>query len=151
MTTLEYCKKCKLETEFIPNGPKSTRCKPCREAYSKKYLQRDRLCAIPSCRATINKLGTYCLRCAYEVNLRTRYNLSLEAYAWLAYTQDFCCALCFKELDFSSKRGAVVDHCHSSNTVRGLLHSSCNTAIGLFGEDPVRIDQAAAYVRRFQS
>ena len=41
----------------------------------------------------------------------------------------------------------AVDHCHNSSTVRGLLCCSCNLAIGRMGDDPERLEAAAAYIR----
>jgi hypothetical protein len=42
----------------------------------------------------------------------------------------------------------VVDHDHASPTAepRGLLHSSCNAAIGLLGDDPERVKGAIRYL-----
>lgn len=141
-----YCKKCKEDTERVQCDD---RCKPCNDRRRTLWLIKDRVCATPLCSGLAFQKGTYCRRCSYESNLRTRYGVTLEEYAWLAYNQQFCCAICSRKLDFSTKRGAVLDHCHTTNKVRGLLHSSCNTAIGLFDEDPVTIDKAATYLRNW--
>ncbi len=141
MATL-YCKKCVKDTERLADG----RCKPCRTIYNQKWQGKDRLCATPLCKSLAFQKSTYCKQCSYEANLRARYGITLEDYGWLAYQQNFCCAICNRELDFSAKRGAVLDHSHTTGKVRGLLHSSCNTAIGLLGEDPVTISKAATYL-----
>jgi hypothetical protein len=55
--------------------------------------------------------------------------------------QDGCCAICRKV-----PKAFWVDHCHNSKTVRGLLCSGCNTAIGLLKDDPELIGTALNYV-----
>lgn len=142
-----FCKKCNKDTERLASS--EGRCKLCRDIYQKRYVGLVRSCATPLCNALAFRKGTYCQRCGYESNLRNRYSISLENYGWLAYSQNFNCALCLKPLEFSTRRGAVVDHCHKTRQIRGLLHGACNTAIGLFEEDPVKIEQAALYIRNF--
>lgn len=41
-----------------------------------------------------------------------------------------------------------IDHDHVTDVIRGLLCNTCNRALGLFKDDPVRLLQAAEYVRR---
>jgi hypothetical protein len=41
-----------------------------------------------------------------------------------------------------------VDHCHTTGKVRGLLCHSCNVALGLLRDDPVRIRALLAFVER---
>lgn len=40
------------------------------------------------------------------------------------------CPLCGKEIDIKIPREGVMDHCHDSGEVRGILHRSCNAAEG---------------------
>lgn len=142
-----YCNKCKENTNRVQCDD---RCKPCNDRRRAIWSARDRLCATPLCADLAFQKSTYCKRCSYESHLRIQYSVTLEDYAWLAYKQNFCCAVCEKPLNFTlPRRGAVLDHCHKTGQVRGLLHSSCNSAIGLLGEDPVTIDKAAVYLRSF--
>lgn len=41
-----------------------------------------------------------------------------------------------------------IDHCHDSNTFRGLLCDGCNKAAGFLGDSPERALQLAAYLER---
>lgn len=50
----------------------------------------------------------------------------------------------------ASRETLNVDHCHTTNKVRGLLCGACNRAIGLFRDDPEIIAKAAIYVARFK-
>jgi hypothetical protein len=60
----------------------------------------------------------------------------------LVAAQDGRCAICRRQ------RRLVLDHCHKTGKKRAALCSSCNVAIGLLGEDPVRIRDAANYVEK---
>src|ERR1035437_2009586 len=65
---------------------------------------------------------------------RIRYGITLEKARALLDAQGGRCAICKKELDFDNgERGRgqpVVDHCHSSNKVRGMLCTNCNLMLG---------------------
>lgn len=65
-------------------------------------------------------------------------------------TQNHLCKICnlpgFK-LDPRSKTLLVVDHCHSTGKVRGLLCHNCNRALGLFKDNTNSIENALNYLK----
>jgi hypothetical protein len=70
-----------------------------------------------------------------------RYGLSLEEFRAILERQGNACAIC--------RRSGVrlyIDHCHDTRMVRRLLCGKCNTGLGFFGDDPVRLRAAADYL-----
>lgn len=45
-------------------------------------------------------------------------------------------------------RRHVVDHCHDTGKVRGILCSQCNSGIGMLGDDLDTLIKAAKYLRQ---
>jgi hypothetical protein len=80
--------------------------------------------------------------CGRERMHKIRYNLTSEDYAKILEQQDGHCAICPKTEDL------VVDHCHGTKKVRGLLCRRCNVALGMLDDDADRIEGAARYLRQ---
>ena len=59
--------------------------------------------------------------------------------------QQGCCAICTRP--FVGQRPAV-DHCHTTNKVRGLLCQKCNTAIGLLEDNITSLENAIKYLEK---
>lgn len=77
--------------------------------------------------------------------LRKAFGMTEHDYEQRLRAQGGGCAVCGKAPAAHKKRFAV-DHDHISGIVRGILCSACNTAIGLFDDDPARLRNAAAYL-----
>lgn len=55
------------------------------------------------------------------------------------------CAICRREFD--EKLRPVIDHCHATNALRGILCGPCNVALGMFGDDVGRLRSAIRYLQ----
>lgn len=66
-----------------------------------------------------------------------RYNLTIDQYNQLFIKQNGCCFGCkIHQNEFN--RNFVVDHCHKTNKVRGLLCIGCNLILG-YAQDNTKI------------
>ena len=81
--------------------------------------------------------------------LLRRYGISLEEYNLKLEQQNHCCALCGIHKDDTNKKLLVVDHCHTTKAVRGLLCYQCNLGIGYFHEDVDKLLNAIHYLKRY--
>lgn len=77
-----------------------------------------------------------------------KYNLTQMEYQDLLDSQGGGCAICTAS---PRVRKMVVDHCHKTGRVRGILCNQCNTAIGLLGDFADRIMEAADYLTKSSS
>lgn len=156
---LKECKVCKLqrdaETEFHYNGAKyadgskkkRADCVYCCRKRRSEYFQN------PEKRAKINSRR----RRTYGEDRKTKnriralkflYGLTLEQYDQMRLEQDFKCACCHTHESLVTKKKLYVDHNHTTNKIRGLLCATCNSALGLFKEDPVIMQNAIKYLKK---
>ncbi len=91
-------------------------------------------------------------RQARNSHLKMNFGITLEEQNELVKKQDNRCSICkniFKEIIDKSKRrrgGFVVDHCHKTGKVRGLLCSKCNSGLGYFKDSVDNLYMAIQYV-----
>lgn len=89
-----------------------------------------------------------CRRIAYRL---AKHGITRQQWQEMFNAQQGGCALCGASSKGWSTLGRLhVDHCHKTGRVRALLCGDCNTAIGRFGDDPMRLRQAAEYLERYQ-
>jgi hypothetical protein len=72
-----------------------------------------------------------------------RYGMSPSQYKAMFARQQGRCAIC---LESSEPERLVIDHCHDTDVVRGLLCHACNKALGFMRDDPERLLRAVAYL-----
>ena len=67
--------------------------------------------------------------------------------------QNALCAICSVVLTTGNKKStcACADHCHVTNTARGILCIRCNSALGMMDDDPERLIKASEYLRIWAS
>lgn len=74
-----------------------------------------------------------------------KYDLTEVEYRAMLLDQDFKCKICgIKEIDL--KKRLVIDHCHSTGRVRGLLCYTCNTTLGLWEKSRQLIEMFEEYL-----
>ena len=69
------------------------------------------------------------------------YGLTEEVYNALYDKQSGKCAIC------KTNTTLVVDHCHSSREIRGLLCNACNVGLGAFRDSPNLLKSAIDYLK----
>lgn len=78
-----------------------------------------------------------------KTHLKRTYGITMDEFEQMVEAQQGCCAICERTVD-----QLVVDHDHDTGEVRELLCGSCNSAIGLLGDDPAKLRQAATYLEK---
>ena len=96
-----------------------------------------------------------CDECAEVAHDRARmlksYNLSLEDYQVMVEEHAGSCGICGGqgfELSPGQRLLLVIDHCHKSGAVRGLLCHNCNRGLGLFKDNVESLKNAIIYLER---
>lgn len=87
-----------------------------------------------------------------DMNLRNRYGVTLAQFEFLLDSQEYACAICGMELnaDLAYKGQStkpIVDHCHETGDVRGILCNGCNLIIGHAKDDIDRLSRAIVYLQ----
>ena len=78
-------------------------------------------------------------------NLRFRYGISVEQWENMFDAQGRKCKICEKHEDTGYKH-FVVDHCHTTGAIRGILCNKCNTGLGRFKDCPDELRKAMEYL-----
>ncbi|MEV5764530.1 endonuclease domain-containing protein [Micromonospora sp. NPDC052213] len=140
------CEKTRPLDSFMKAGRELLSCAPCRE-YARANNHKNR-------RANPDKVRAD--------NLWSFYRIRPQEYDARREAQDHRCAICGKhesELRVRSRGRPrldgtpnsepfrlVVDRCHNSRRVRGLLCTECNVGLGAFQDSPEVLMAAARYL-----
>jgi len=73
-----------------------------------------------------------------------KYGITKEYFESLLEKQEHRCFIC--RVPFSVEQRPNIDHCHTTNKVRGLLCLNCNTGIGQLRDDPKLVYKALCYL-----
>ena len=74
----------------------------------------------------------------------SKYGITREEYDDLLEQQRNRCAICYR---FGHARSLVIDQCHGSGRVCGLLCHSCNTGLGKLGDNLQGLLRAVEYLK----
>lgn len=87
-------------------------------------------------------------RSALRSSLLRRYGLTDADYDRMFEEQGGHCKLCPRPTGSPSVKALVVDHCHRTGRVRGLLCVNCNTLLGMAGDSIPVLSAAIAYIEK---
>jgi len=84
------------------------------------------------CDIELNKVKHEGLQCKTCRNGLNRYNLNRKQQIQLLESQNYKCALCESVISLfvGNNQSGVIDHCHKTGKVRGVICSYCNVALG---------------------
>ena len=126
-----------------PGGGK----RPAEVKHGTRYAYQIRGCRCEECvmgnRKYVNDRAAQDPTAARDRKRKSRYGVDGGTYAAMLVEQGGACLICG---DRRVHEALVVDHCHDSNGVRGLLCRKCNSGLGMFDDDPDRLLAAAAYL-----
>lgn len=97
-------------------------------------------------------MAGYSLTKEYRRNydFKRRYGITLEEYEELLLIQNGACRICEERVSNTKRTDRLmVDHCHDSLRVRGLLCHNCNALIGHAQDDVKRLRRAIKYLEIF--
>ena len=83
----------------------------------------------------------------WDAIVRRTYGITLDDYERMLDEQGGGCAICGRTEKEEGRRLAI-DHCHTTNEVRGVLCGKCNQAIGMMDDDINRLKKAAKYLEK---
>lgn len=168
---MKKCKKCGLEKPELEFRPKRNICKECGRENARTWNRKH----VEHCRARSkqwrqenpevnrerkrlwSKAHPESRQCWYnknkdrarEILRKSFYGITQKGFEALYSSQAGKCAICSAPIaDGSGCRGLVIDHCHASGKVRGLLCARCNLGLGHFNDDPMRMRLAADYIEK---
>lgn len=148
------CKKVKVSSEF--NKHKTTIdklcswCTSCHRAASKEWAEKNKKVVKKRSDKWYKKFK---IRHKNNTLLR-KYGITVEQYNEMLVKQNGKCKICDNAQLSGNQWGRynlVVDHCHKTNIVRGLLCSSCNRGIGLMKESINSFKNAIIYLEEFKN
>lgn len=111
---------------------KKAGCKACQKLYNDKWfaVNRDK-------KADSNRWWM----------IGNKYNLTKDQYLEMLEQQNHCCKICYKHQDENTHGSLYVDHCHSTNAIRGLLCRSCNSMLGMVKDNIDILTNAINYLK----
>lgn len=137
------CKQTKSVEDFHKDKKSglgvASRCKVCANSESRKHHHR-KMQHVPSY-----------IQAKRDNHFRTRYGISAAEYDRLCEQANVDgCAICGRKQALGSrwKDKWHLDHCHSTNKVRGMLCGNCNRGLGQFQDNQEIMMKAIEYLKK---
>lgn len=144
---MKACKQCGVEKpldEFHNSSRakdgKQIRCKPCNIDRVKSW-QKENSEQYQIGWKTYQKTDNYLFR-----KRANKYGLTVEELKKLIENANGICEICKKE----PKQWLVVDHCHTTSNVRGMLCGPCNRGLGIYEDNPELLKSAINYLNKHE-
>lgn len=140
------CKQCRHiarkrreAAKFDPDFSGNKECKRCNLSKSKTEFLTNK--------STSDGFNGWCKICTKDAVISAKYNINLDQYNELLKKQQYCCAICNTTKPGGPGNEFVIDHCHDTGKVRGLLCNHCNTGLGKLGDKIESLEKALDYLK----
>lgn len=134
------CYDCIEKSDPRFKGRPQRNCLYCEEVFQPRVIRQ--MCCSTACRDK-HRTATYYQR---------EYGLTEEQRKTMLDDANHNCEICGSEGFLMNgqrhKAKLVIDHCHSSGDVRGILCHNCNRALGLLQDSLENLEQAIQYLKR---
>jgi hypothetical protein len=145
------CKATKSVTDFYferrRNAPK-WECKSCSPTLAKRYPE-SRLAAVKRNRAKYPDRAKAVDQRIHRKRQLRRFGITEEDLKSALIAQGGLCAICrTTEVHLNGGRQVHIDHCHQTQTFRGILCLKCNVVLGMAEDSPERLIWAAEYLKK---
>ncbi|MDO3651295.1 endonuclease domain-containing protein [Nocardia mangyaensis] len=160
-------KKCNDCCEFLSlnefhnnkrnNDGKSNKCRNCTRIRERRHVEKSKPVSEKLCKGCNRILSSAmyhknagkrsglcekCKDCRNTEIVEKRYNLKKGKLAILKHRANNACEICKESVEL-----LAVDHCHTTNKVRGLLCSNCNNGLGRFKDNTEYLNNAINYLQ----
>lgn len=113
---------------------------PCKNGHVAERWNYNGMCVV--CKRESDRSSN--IKAGKRYRIKKLYGLTDEQTAFMLNEQNNKCAICGSE--FSSSHDVMIDHCHDTGIVRGLLCINCNWMLGNSRDNPDILLKAAKYL-----
>ena len=131
---LKICKECGIEKNISDFYDRRKDCKDCKNAKARQWRKDNP-----------ENTEQHLVRMRERAKER-RYGITQEQFDKMLIDQDNKCGIC--DIEFKNTKSTHIDHCHSTNKVRGLLCNGCNLALGQFNDNVDILNNAIKYLNK---
>lgn len=140
----------KFSVTYKPTGLRNRKCNQCRAKAHRQAFQEnpERLAASRTWHQNWGrKRRQEKPDLVRSTKLKYEYGITLEQKDEMLAAQGGCCAICATDKPNGAHQRFVVDHCHDTGRVRGILCHACNVALGGLGDTVESVERAVLYLK----